>query len=217
MIDKAVAGATTAAQNGVYATLRKSGVLKDGPNNGSNGHGAPQAPVNPTPNGSPAPTVAAIPPGFVAVGDVKRLIEQSNAVIRIASQNQLTDAQVTRMTRALDAENPDDPSAWTNSYLEDLGLKKVASPAPALPAPATPPTTLQPTPGAPQSPPISDKGPAAPGNVDDTERRLQATPRLITGADRRVLEAKYGPEKANQMIKTAFLAQGDTRVVFAVK
>lgn len=209
-----VAAGMLEARNGAFAEFRRAGGFKgDKPDSGT---GAPVAPtVIPPTNGAPA--AAIVPVGFVAAADVERMIERSNAVIRIASQNHLSDNQVTRMQSALKAANPDDAVTWTKSYLEDFGLLKGA--------PTTaPPATVAPTIPIPQqlpgqlTPPISDKGAPASGNPGGWKDELATNPIGVMqgGVFKDRMIAELGFEKANSMIVAAVRThRGGVKVDFS--
>jgi hypothetical protein len=183
-----IAEAVTAAKNEMAANFRRAGgSTKDEKPPGDGGSGAP---------------AAAAPSGFIAQADVERMLARDRVVTRVATANNLSDAQVTRMERALKAENPDDIAGWTKTYLEDFGLLKNG----ANPSQAT--TQIDPKMlSGPQQPPISDKGAPAPGNVGDFERETVENPIGIATATFERLAAKHGEEKARTMLMDAARAK----------
>lgn len=132
-------------RNGVFADLRRQGLLKGKDPDAGAGSGAGDGGDKPP---GPAPT-----PG-VSADDVQKLITRERSIERIATENKLSDGQRRRMEVALKAENPSDVAAWSKSYLEDMGIVK-AQPS------QTPNGGASAGAGAPRGPSQSDRG--APG------------------------------------------------------
>ncbi len=97
-------------RNGIFADLRKAGAFgKEKPAEATN-----------------AGTTAS--PAGISAADVKTMLERERVITRAATQHALNDAQLKRMNSALGADNPEDVSAWTSSYLTDMGLVKATAP-----------------------------------------------------------------------------------------
>lgn len=166
-----ISDAVNQAQNGVFAKLRKAGVLKGG-NDDEGAGGSPPAP--------PAASAG------LSADDVQKLVFRATAFERVAVENKLTDAQRKRMDAALKAENPDDVSSWSTSYLTDMGIVKAPpSPTPNGGAPA-------PGAGAPRGPSSSDRG----GPARDTSLAHEGQVWKMTPADVQALIREKGFQAA---------------------
>lgn len=187
----------TTLSNGLFANARKAGLL------------GKEKPADPAP--APQPPQAPAPPTHVAatgisMADVESMLEQERVFTRAATEHKLTDAQVKRMKNALKADKPEDISAWTTTFLADMGLVK-SSPPPAAPA-ALPATTP-----APAKPNISDRGTAAPSDLRDSEGVLNSRPLEMNGHDVESLLLKHGEHKGYQMFQEHVLrALGKVRI-----
>jgi hypothetical protein len=85
--------------------------------------------------------------------DYAKLRARDRAFERSIRNVQLTDAQVERMERALELEQPDDVASWSAAYIADFGLGKQSSTGAPPPTSAAPPRSAH---------PVSDGGSPAP-------------------------------------------------------
>lgn len=120
-----VSAVTAAVKDGVFADLRRSGVLKPSKQQQTIDVGE-----QPTP---PAPQAQA------ASQDPEKVVQRMRSFDRAVGKANLTDAQVTRMEKALKADSPDDVGAWCQSYLEEMGLVKPNTPNATNNTPGTAP------------------------------------------------------------------------------
>jgi len=100
------------------------------------------------------------------MADVESMLERERVITRAATQHTLNDAQLKRMKNALASDKPDDASAWTASYLADMGLAKAPTPAAPAANAATTAPIAQPAPAAAPSAPSAHALPTANGVVD---------------------------------------------------
>ncbi len=200
------------SRNGIFADIRRGTTPADG-TGGTNG--APVAPVAPTPI---APTAqAAAAPTVFTQADVQKMIARSNAVIRIAAANSLSDAQVTRMEAALEVAKPDDHVAWATSYLGDFGLLKSAQPVQPAPTIVAPTAPIIPPPTGPQLPPISNLGAPTVGAPVDWKAAIIDSPFAVTAAIKDRAVGELGEEGAARFIAQAGRAKAaGLKVQFAV-
>jgi hypothetical protein len=93
---------------------------------------------------APPPAKKAAPKGEEAMSraEYEQARARDRAFTRATAAAGLSDVQLTRMERALEADNPPDVAEWSKAYLEDMGLVKPPtnnaqqnSGAPAAPAP----------------------------------------------------------------------------------
>jgi len=103
-----------------------------------------------------------------------------------------------RMRDAYVSDRPDDPTSWIKSWLDDAGLKKPAPP-PDNNKQAKADDVADPKKGS--APPISDKGPPAPGGARDVDALLLERPLELSDGDIERLQLKHGPDKANTLIR----------------
>lgn len=145
-------------RDGVFAELRRSGVLKDQKSRS----GQPATP----------PAEGAAPPPV----DPIRLRELDRAVTRAGLVDKLSPDAYRRLERAFVDESPDDASAWVGAYFEGFGVKSGSAPTTTTTAtaaqPAAPSTTQ------PITPPASDRGappaPSTPPEELDLVRMTEA-------------------------------------------
>lgn len=175
--------ATTVAEkfaeqsNGLFANLRKAGVLKQD---------KPEEPKQPQPT---APSAA------LSMADVEAMLERERVITARATKHDLNDAQIRRMKAALSGVSADRFADEADAFLSDLGLAKTTTP------PATVNTQQAPaaTP-APPTPPISDKGPPSPGQyTPNWKLELGQNPIGMSPAARTAMDAELGVEKARKM------------------
>lgn len=118
----------------------------------------------------------------------------------------LTKGQRKRMRLAFFAEldDIDDPDAWATGYLEDMGLTQQQGND-------NPNDTGndEPEPKKPASPPRSDTGGAS--AVKDYETMID--PNQLTANDKKRMYQKYGPRKANRMIREMMEKHYDGREI----
>lgn len=123
-VNKLISDAVAQAKNGIFADLRKSGVLKSKDGTAGEGTAAGEGVDKSTTNaGQQAPNNTA----GISADEVQKLIAGATALERVATENKLTDKQRSRMEAALKAEKPADVGAWAKSYLEDMGIMKVTT------------------------------------------------------------------------------------------
>jgi hypothetical protein len=187
LVDQAV----ERTRNGIFADLRKAGVFKDDKPAGGGEHGAGgDKPPAPGSTQSLDPT------------QLNALLERRDTFTRVATKAQLTDPQFARMRAAFQSENPSDVTAWSSSYLTDMGLvKDPTAPPNAGQPPPQDPNVPKPPAGSNAAPPRSDKGPPSPGDAKDYDKALLENPLELTKVDIERLRAKYGFEEANAKIK----------------
>lgn len=178
-------------RNEFFASARKAGVLGK---------------EKPAPDTSDSPkhaAPAAAPTGLTAA-EFDLRIEQERVMTRAQVEHKLSDAAVKRMRAALRSESPDDVSAWTSSYLADLGLVRTDTQTPATPA----------VPAAPSVAPISDRGAPAPTGAVGWRYELN-NPIGMSPAARAQMDAELGVEKARKMRLEAARKQAEgLRVTF---
>lgn len=92
-------------QNGIFANLRKAGVLGKAPKSDPETNAHPSVPAE----------------------DVQALIARERAFNRAISSVRLNDTQFARMEKAFQLEKPEDPSAWVRSWTADLGIGQQGS------------------------------------------------------------------------------------------
>lgn len=175
----------------------------------------------------PTPPIAA-PPAISAGGmteeSVLHLMSRERMFTHATLGVQITPPQLLRMEQAYRAEKPQDVAAWTTAYIADMGFSRAGS-APAAPhalsgSNLTTAASAAPAPAAP-SLNISDKGPAAGGDVRDAEAIYDARPLDATRDDFERLVTKHGRGKAlelvmaktNQFLRTLKVATGARRGV----
>lgn len=142
---EAIAQIAAGVRDGVFAELRKAGVL-------GNTNPKPKPTPAPAPNGDP--NAAATPP------DISELRALDRALTR-AGRTNLDETAYRRLERSFTEERPANVEQWVTDYFQGFGVPAAAASAqtPATPAPAG-----TPAPGAPNGQPsASDRGaPAAP-------------------------------------------------------
>lgn len=104
-------------KNGLFAEARRSGLLGG----------------NKEPKTDTKPEGATTQPTGMSAADVQKIVTRERALERSATEHKLTDGQRKRMEQALAADNPDDVSAWSRTYLEDVGIVKAAGAPNATP------------------------------------------------------------------------------------
>lgn len=172
-------------KNEFFASARKAGVLgKD-------------KPAEPSVQ-STAPAQQSTPPGMISLSDVEAIVEQERVLSRVQFEHKLTDPQLRRMKSALKAERPDDISAWTDTYLADMGFGKQPETQTTVPVP-------QP---APVAAPISDKGSPAPGSGTNWHREFADNPLRMSKAAIAAMDSELGLEVARKRRVEAALLRG---------
>jgi len=134
------------------------------------------------------------------MADVEALLERERVIANRAAKHSLTEQQTRRLKSSLSSVPVDSFAAEVDSYLNDMGLAKAATPP--APAPAVAPQT----PAQPAKPNISDRGAAAPVDGRDSMGILNSRPLEMTGHDYDSLLLKEGEFKGNQMFQERVLA-----------
>lgn len=168
-------------RDGIFADLRKAGAF------GKQGKD-PETPVPKPPEGS-------TPSTGLSRDDVSKMLARRDALHGAMSGVTMPDGARRRMLSAFEAENPDDPTAWVNTYVADFGFQRSGSAAAAGAGTQPPPAGA--APGTVQPPPISDKGPPQ----GHREFEQITNPSELTASDIERLQAKHGEDKANDMIR----------------
>jgi hypothetical protein len=177
-------------KNEFFANARRAGLL---------GKEKPTAETPP----SAAPAMTGL-----TEADLEARLEQERVITRVQVEHKLPDSAVKRMKNALKAERPEDVSAWTSSYLADLGLARTTEPS-------TPPAAHIPV--VPNAAPISDRGSPAPNGSVGWRYEL-SNPIGMSAAARAQMDAELGVEKARKMrLEAARNQAGNLRVAFGPK
>lgn len=124
----------------------------------------------------------------------RQKFEKRAAKLGITDDDQLEDLYV-----LYKAQKPDDDSGWFDKKTKSLGIRPSSS---AATAPVVPPGS--------HTPPISDKGPPAPGGLVDVDRALADNPLGMDKPTFDRLAAKHGVEKARRMQIEAVMQRGDS-------
>lgn len=187
-----VAAITKSISDGVFATLRRAGVM---PNKS-----APTVAPNTDATTTPTPVTVAAP----AV-DPSRYRELDRAVTRAGMAETLSGTAYKRLERAFADENPDDAESWVTDYFEGMGVKRGAT-APATAVTTTTTTTPTAAPAATPAPvpapapataiPVSDRGSPPPSTRPLEERSLYD----MSEADRQEYISRHGPTKFAQKL-----------------
>ena len=177
---------TKSINDGVFAKLRRAGLLSDKPT---------------TTVAVTSDTTTTASSSAISAADVQGMIEQASAITRVSVEYGLQPDAESSLKRLMAVEKPDDPVSWGRSFVEGMGIKKVA-PALATAAPqattqpataaqaATPPST------APQSPPASDRGSPPAATIPLEERKLQE----MSDADRSEYLQRHGVKKYSEKL-----------------
>ena len=142
--------------------------------------------------------------------DLQRQLEEMQTKFAFSEAIQgvaLTPEQRADLMESFQAVRPDDPAAWVAAKVKTRGYGTSSSPEPKTEpeAPATPAATAAPTPTP--KPAVSNGGsPAAPvTNIDEIRNPADYTPDVIAR-----MYSKYGPRKANKMIRETAERWGKT-------
>lgn len=184
---EAVAGVRDEIKNGLFAELRKAGVL-------GNKEKAPE----PTPASNPTPAPAA----SLSERDIERVVIREQSLGRAEAMYGLDEKRLTHLRRAIGAENPADIGAFVNSFASDMGWQRVTTTAPSTPidnSKTAQPAPTTPAAGAATQPATGILGPASPGDSRDSEAVLVSRPQEATGHDFERLVVKHGMAKALEM------------------
>jgi hypothetical protein len=103
------------------------------------------------------------------------------------------------MRTAFIAERPDDPNAWIKGWFDDAGLKSPSTTTDNSSKKKDDVSDAKKRSDA--GPPISNKGPAAPGGARDPDQISLERPLELTKSDIARLRSKHGVAKADDMIR----------------
>ena len=172
-------------KNGVFADLRKTGVLKS----------EKPAPSPTAPAPAPVPVEAPAAPSPVSgmtAAEVQTMMARQRAFDRAVTAAGLSDEQIATVEGVFQAVNPQEPAAWLAGFIKTMGLGKGSAPPPTQPEPPKAPPAAP----AAATPSFSDKGPAATSMSRDPIAILQHNPLQATRDDYARLVAMQGPDKA---------------------
>lgn len=173
---------TKAVNDGVFATLRRAGVL---------------LPNKPTTPAAPATGDATTsPPAATATIDPTRMRALDRALNRAGHSANLDDRAYQRIERAFAEESPDNADQWVTDYFSGFGVK-ASAPATAVTTTTTTPTAAPAAPAPAPQPataiPVTDRGSPPPSTLPLEERKLQE----MSQADRDEYIRRHGLAKYN--------------------
>jgi len=189
-----VAAITKSITDGVFASLRRAGVLNDA------------KPKPPT--GGDTPTATTTGSNGISASDVQSMIEQASAITRVSVEYGLQPDAEASLKKLIAVEKPDDPLMWGRSFAESMGLKRGAT-APVTAVTSAPTITITnstaapaanpapvPAPQPATANPVTDRGSPPPSTRPLEERSLYD----MSEADRQEYISRHGPTKYAQKL-----------------
>lgn len=170
-------------ENALFANARKAGMLGK---------------EKPAEKSEPAPS--APQPAVITESDLDARLEQERVITRAQVEHKLSDPAVKRLKAALRADRPEDVSAWTATYLADLGLVRTSEPS------TTATATVSVVPSA---APISDRGSPAPNGAAGWRYEIVTNPMSMSAGSRSAMDAELGVEKARKQRLDAARTQAE--------